>query len=1067
MGTDTPSPGLVRSGLTLTARGKPYVPALGPKMKALLFVIFTFVALLGASGVYLAAITLLNWYKDPQTYTTPFTFWAFILHTGVGLVFLLPFIFFGCYHLSTARKRPNRVAVRLGVLVFLCGLLVCLSGVALIQLEGMPQLPTGSVSRSVAYWAHVGLPVLAIVFYVAHRKAGPPIKWKWGYAWGGAVGVFTIAMLVLHAQDPRKWYAVGPKEGVQYFFPSDARTADGNFIPAQALMMDEYCMKCHADIYNDHLHSAHKFSSFNNPPYLFSVRQTRKVSLERDGDVKASRWCAGCHDPVPFFSGAFDDPKFDDVKHPTAHAGITCVVCHAMTNVNATTGNAAYTIENPQHYPFAFSGDPTLQWINNQLIKAKPDFHKKTFLKPFHKSAGNDKASEFCSTCHKVALPGALNHYKEWLRGQNHYDSFLLSGVSGHGARSFYYPPQAKTNCADCHMPLRASGDFGAKDRDGSGVAKVHHHGFPAANAGLFAVLKDEERYKQLSDGFDKAIKLHTDFLTGTDPEGKDKKLRIDLFGVKTFKPDGTVDDETLVAPLRPELPKLKPGQTYLIEVVIRTLNMGHPFPQGTADSNEIWVDFLAKSGGRVIGRSGALANPDDSGPVDEWSHFVNVLMLSREGKRIDRRNPEDIFTPLYDHQIPPGAALVVHYKLQVPPDAKDPIDLTVRLRYRKFDYAYMEYVHKDKGVPVPKLPIVDLCSDYLVLPVEGGPDLSKQDSPIKPAWQRWNDYGIGCYLEGGVGLKKGELRQAEKAFRKLLELGVKDAAAHAHVNLARVMIDDVGGNRLDEAARELQKAKQADPPAPWWLVSWFNGIVNLQNATDPEHLDAAIADFARIVDRANQPRDRGFDFGRDYVVLARLGDALFNRSKLEEEGSPREREFLLKAIGRYEQALAIDAEDLDSQYGISQCYAALSRQVSSAPALAGVTPEALQDLAGRAADSARPVGDRGEAARQLAQTLVAFGRQPLKPREPKLPVLREALAKLRPAFGAEKDPAVQDALAAALGKLHLQLWAIFKPDDNARDRAWEIYRSKHPAADRAAEAIVIYPTKRPGAPGF
>ena len=42
---------------------------------------------------------------------------------------------------------------------------------------------------------------------------------------------------------------------------------------------------------------------------------------------------------------------------------------------------------------------PVLQWINNQLVKAKPAFHKQTFLKPFHKTA------EFCSACHKVHLP--------------------------------------------------------------------------------------------------------------------------------------------------------------------------------------------------------------------------------------------------------------------------------------------------------------------------------------------------------------------------------------------------------------------------------------------------------------------------------------------------------------------------------------------------------------------------------------------------------------------------------------------------------------------------------------
>ena len=42
---------------------------------------------------------------------------------------------------------------------------------------------------------------------------------------------------------------------------------------------------------------------------------------------------------------------------------------------------------------------------------------------------------------------------------------------------------------------------------------------------------------------------------------------------------------------------------------------------------------------------------------------------------------------PLYNHQIPPGAAEVVHYRLDVPAgrDAA-PITVEVALRYRKFD---------------------------------------------------------------------------------------------------------------------------------------------------------------------------------------------------------------------------------------------------------------------------------------------------------------------------------------------------------------------------------------------
>jgi tetratricopeptide (TPR) repeat protein len=49
----------------------------------------------------------------------------------------------------------------------------------------------------------------------------------------------------------------------------------------------------------------------------------------------------------------------------------------------------------------------------------------------------------------------------------------------------------------------------------------------------------------------------------------------------------------------------------------------------------------------------------------------------------------------------------------------------------------------------------------------------------------------------------------------------------------------------------------------------------------------------------------------------------------------------------------------------------------------------------------------------------------------------------------------------------HRQLHARYKPDDNARDRAVKAARKRYPAANHAAEAVVIYPLDRPGAPGL
>src|ERR1051326_1411776 len=744
---------------------KRYVRAVGPRLRMLLSFNFGLVALLGANSVYLASITFLEWLNRAGgvTFQNYFYQFMFLAHLGLGLLLVVPFVVFGVIHIKNAHDRPNRRAVKVGYLLFTTSLVVLVSGLLLTRIDIFQFKNLGlrnPQARSVAYWAHVIAPVLAVWLYLLHRLAGPRIRWRVGIRWAAAVGVIVLGSVFLHSMHPRK-NPIGSVEGRKYFEPSLARTATGNFIPARTMMMDHYCLNCHQDAYQGWFHSAHRFSSFNNKPYLFSVRETRQVALKRDGNVKAARWCAGCHDVVPFFSGAFDDPNFDDVHHPTAQAGITCTSCHAITHINSTRGNADYTIDEPIHYPFAYSTNRFLQYLNQQLVKAKPAFHKKTFLKPFMRTA------EFCSTCHKVSLPRELTKYKEFLRGQNHYDTYLLSGVSGHGARSFYYPDKAVQNCAGCHMPLKESQDFGANffNPTNTSARFIHDHLFPAANTGIAHIRGQAD-----------IVKRHQEFLKGA--------LRVDIFGLK----EGGTIDSPLTAPLRPNIPALKRGRNYLLEVVLRTLKVGHPFTQGTVDSNEVWVDAKVSAGdGEAIGRSGGFGPRNE---VDPWAHFVNVYMLDRDGRRVDRRNPQDIFTPLYNHQIPPGAGQVVHYSFTVPENQTAPLTVEVKLQYRKFDTISLNYVfgtNYTAGAPLTvtnDLPVTTIAEDKVVFPIEGiataeqRSTLNPQPSII-PEWQRWNDYGIGLLLEGARGREKGELIQAAQAFSEVEKLGRADGPAN------------------------------------------------------------------------------------------------------------------------------------------------------------------------------------------------------------------------------------------------------------------------------------------------
>lgn len=976
-----------------TVRDTTSLSVLTPALRRLLRLILVLAGLLAIDSLYLLAVTVSEGITGEtlqnSTYLT-----LFLVHLGLGLLLVVPALTFGALHFRRARRRPNRYALRLGAALYLTLIALFASGLLLTRF-GFLEINNPGV-RNAAYWVHLITPLLALWLFVLHRLAGPPLRWRLGAAWAGAGAGFTALAVALHLQA-----AAGPAGSgsgaapERAFAPALARVPAGGPIPAEHLMGDAVCAECHTEIAARHAGSMHRFSSFNNPAYRKVIEDTRAELLARDGDVHATRLCAVCHDPVPLFSDRFDDPAYDPGQDPAAEAGITCLACHAITVVSSPRGNGDYRLVDPPRYPFAFSEQPILRAINRQLIKAKPAFHQQTMLKPVH------RAPEFCSACHKVHLPEALNHYR-WLRGQNHADSFRLSGVSGHRVDSFSYPAAAESGCNGCHMPARAADDPAAPLRTGDGKRAVHDHLFAAANTAVadWAGRPAEENAARV--------------------RMMQRAARIDLFGIKE---GGTIDGR-LHAPLDPVRPVLAPGGRYLLEVVVRTQGIGHALTQGTADSNEVWLELGAHlegpDGERVIGRSGAL---DAEGAVDDWAWFGNAYLLDRHGERITRRNAHDIFVALYDHQIPPGAAAVVHSLLEVPGEAAGTIRLEARLRYRKFDTHFVRYLLGD-AFTVNDLPITTLASDRIRLPVahrgalpvprptapdtsarppEGSVDAMPAGAPAQghgagransttaaavreadpradesgskdPAWERWNDYGIGLLREG----KRGESRQAEAAFRRVESLGSADGP----LNLARVLHRE---GRLDEAAAALARAADRQYPhgsAPAWVIAWYTALI----ARDLGDLDRAIIALEALAEtRFNAARARGFDFARDDRMLVAFGRTLFERARRERGAARREarRALLQRARTRLQQALAVDPESASAHHNLSLVLAALG------------------------------------------------------------------------------DP---DAAAE-----HQRLHQRYRADDNAVERAVSLHRSRNPAADHAAEPVAIYalepaPAARAGA---
>src|SRR4029077_13548891 len=281
------------------------------------------------------------------------------------------------------------------------------------------------------------------------------------------------------------------------FFPSSAQTKDHGNIPAKYFMQSQACERCHEGIYKQWNSSAHHFSSFNNQWYRKSIEYMQDVA-----GGKASKWCAGCHDPSLLFSGMFDTPIRQIENTPAAKAGLSCLMCHSIVQVKSTMGQGDFTLEYPKLHELAASENPLVRRLHDFVVKLNPEPHRRTFLKPFMRT----QVAEFCATCHKVHLDVPVNHYR-WVRGFNEYDNSQASGVSGQGARSFYYPANPMM-CADCHMPQVPSSDAGNVN------GFVHSHRFPGANTAVPPANEDAQQLETSKHCL------------------QDKQLTVDIFAV-------------------------------------------------------------------------------------------------------------------------------------------------------------------------------------------------------------------------------------------------------------------------------------------------------------------------------------------------------------------------------------------------------------------------------------------------------------------------------------------------------------------------------------------------------
>jgi tetratricopeptide (TPR) repeat protein len=576
-------------------------------------------------------------------------------------------------------------------------------------------------------------------------------------------------------------------------------------------------------------------------------------------------------------------------------------------------GQGGFTIEYPALHELMSSKNKYIRAVDSFMTYLNPEPHRRTFMKPFMTM----DSAEFCSSCHKVHLDVPVNDYR-WFRGFNDYDNWQASGVSGQGARSFYYPPAPQT-CVDCHMPPTPSNDPG---RHANGT--VHNHRFAAANTALALVNKDETQMATtkafLQSGFvtvdifavspidesaertrmvrraEEGPQLMTGFAVGEEAEQQ---------GPIVIREVGQV-----AAPIDKAQPVVAPGSTIRVDVVVRTRKIGHFFPGGTIDAFDVWLELQGQDAdGRVIFWSGQVED-EGRGPVEPGAHFYRALQLDGKGNPIDKRNAWQARSVQYVRLIPPGAADVAHYRVRIPKDARGPITFTAKLNYRKFAHSYTQFAYAGQPKPgqdpslvgkahnsleysfdkaniptnvsgkikdeIPNLPIVVVAQATAQIPLGDGKTPTQWKPVIlKADRERWNDWGIGMLLQG-------DIKGAEYAFNTVTQ--AEPSYADGWLNVARALIQE---GETDAAKPYIQKAIELDASAG--RNYFFRAMVEKADGDYP----AAIASLRRVIQQ--YPRDR--------VALNQLARILFLSRDYAES---------LKVLAQVGQ---VDPEDLQMHY--------------------------------------------------------------------------------------------------------------------------------------------------------
>lgn len=454
---------------------------------------------------------------------------------------------------------------------------------------------------------------------------------------------------------PDGYQPVAPGAGP--FAPSRMTTESGLAVPVRFLATANGCSfeGCHTDLGKHWAVSGHRHS---RNPFVEKVMG----ELEREQGVAATRFCAGCHDPVSLVSGevrAGGQPLTG-----SDNEGVTCLVCHAVPSAAEHPSNGSLTLaETRGFFDRAVERNKYLMTVLFLGEHTRELYHPATLRSP-----------ELCAGC----------HVQEVVHGGTATPLVIGDKLGDWRASIHSHPdgPQGVRLCVDCHMPPVMESYQGRS---------VRSHRFLSSNTALPALYADDERYERYSKRY----------LAGVQQAAFTHRENLDLTRQH-------LEQAVTLAVRASDVSALGEGGAGVRVGLVTTVtndHVGHKFPAGASDLIDAWLQLeVSDAAGRALwsqgvpGADGALLD-DVVRYGSEWYDAAGVRLVHHElWKLAEVRN---------DRRIASGTTDERSTSFVVPLDAAWPVTVRARLRHRRFNPGFARWVLGDEGAA--RLPITDV----------------------------------------------------------------------------------------------------------------------------------------------------------------------------------------------------------------------------------------------------------------------------------------------------------------------------------------------------------------------